>query len=67
MKHYAVEVDHKGRRTITSARYPCRAEALQACNRHAPRFHPRVVAVQPEPAIAAFCRAFDDTVTGALA
>lgn len=67
MKHYAVEVDFHGRRRVTTARYATRAEAREACNRHAPQFRARIVAVRAEPAErSALPRAFDNTVVGAL-
>lgn len=66
-KSYAVELDFRGRRRLTTARYDTRAEAQRACDRHAPLFVPRVVTVR-----SAVCNhrlpdclaAFADTLTG---
>lgn len=50
MKHYAVEVDFQCRRRVTTARYATRAEARDACNRHAPLFKASIVVIRAERA-----------------
>lgn len=61
-KQFAVELDFNGRRRITAPRYPSRAEAQRACDRHAPLFRARIVTVRGEPVRPAFLAAFADTV-----